>query len=105
MRQVKCASFSIIPCSVPTLLTNCSAGYEADVERHSVDQGESCDGEGVGGLPPMNLPSSPYVIPSEVLQRLWTVVPLEHCIHLLRETLKGGINKNRWVWLDVCSVF
>ncbi len=53
-----------------------------------------------------SLPCSPYPIPNEVLRRIWSTVPLECCIQLLKETLKGGITKNRCVCLvlQCCSL-
>ena len=66
-----------------------------------LDPGGSCfehDEEEGGEKGATNLPSSPYPIPNEVLRRIWSTIPLEYCIQLLKETLKGGgITKNRSV--------
>ena len=35
-----------------------------------------------------------YLVPPEVQQRLWVHLPLQHCISLLRESLKAGPSEN-----------
>jgi len=48
------------------------------------------DTEGVA-KPGMTFPCH---VPVELQQRIWTTVPLEHCIHIFRKTLQAGINTN-----------
>ena len=78
------------------------SGYEADVERGSscfTEAGESGGeerggGEGSEGALEQSLVN--YLVPPEVQQPLWSIVPLGHCIEVLRESLReGGINDNR----------
>ena len=72
-------------------------GYEADVEHeqhNEMEQGTSYNCRGEGGRLGFNFP---YHVPCEVQQRIWTTVPLEHCIELFSKTLHGKIDKNRFV--------
>ena len=71
------------------------SGYEGDVEQgtcHLTEVGESCDEATEEGQLLQSMTT--YVVPVEVQQRLWTTLPLQHCIRLLQETMKEGITVN-----------
>lgn len=70
------------------------SGYEGDVERGTnalTEVGESCD-----ELDESQLLQSltNYLVPMELRERLWSLKPLFHCIELLRDGVKKGINVN-----------
>ena len=71
------------------------SGYEADVEGgcHSLEVAESCGemegGEGLGEGQLLRSLTS-YLVPTEVQQRVWLLLPIMHCIDLLRECVCKG---------------
>lgn len=72
-----------------------ASGYEADGEhdhRPGTEIGESCDE--VESSQMIFPPFPAYFVPVEVRQRLWSTVPLDQCIHLLRESIKAGHTAN-----------
>ena len=73
-----------------------SPGYEADGELDVLDGMDSGDGSNLrdgDGLARLGL-TFPCHVPVEVQQRIWTTLPLEHCIQLFSKTLQGKINRN-----------
>ena len=75
-------------------LVSIPAGYEADVEHglmYHTEIGESCDEKEEGQL---IQPLTTCLVPPEVQQRLWITQPLQHCISLLKESLKAGPSEN-----------
>lgn len=77
------------------------SGYEADVERgtHNVEMAESC-GEMEGGeLKDGELLHSltSFLVPPEVKQRVWILLPIWYCIDLLRENISKGLTPQGFV--------
>lgn len=71
-----------------------NVGYEADVEHgmmYLTEVGESCDEREESHLVRS---LTTCLVPPEVQQRLWIHLPLQHCISLLRESLKAGPSEN-----------
>ena len=72
------------------------SGYEADVEHgtHNVEIAESCgemeDGELKEGELLQSLTS--YLVPSEVKQRVWILLPIQYCIDILSENVNRGLS-------------
>ena len=72
------------------------SGYEADVERgsHTVEVAESCgemeDGELREGELLRSLTT--YLVPTEVRQRVWIMVPIWHCVDLLEKSVAQGLS-------------
>ena len=72
------------------------SGYEADVERgtHTIEVAESCgemeDAELKEGELLRSLTS--YLVPTEVKQRVWILLPVWYCIDLLRENVSRGLS-------------
>ncbi len=89
------------PLSSPVLFKGYDGDIEKDLPNGGLDHREetSLEGGGARGRAPLN---SPYPIPTEVKQRIWTTLPLEHCIELLKATLTGTISKNRCVCMRAC---
>ena len=67
------------------------SGYEADVER-GVEMEESCEETADESHLLSSLTS--YLVPLEVQQRLWSEIPMWHCVELLKEGMKHGVNMN-----------
>ena len=72
------------------------SGYEADVERgsHSIEVAESCgemeddqlrEGELLRSL-------TSYLVPPEVKQRVWIMLPIWNCVDLLQESVSQGLS-------------
>ena len=81
----------LLTCTLALLYT---AGYEADVEvglMNVTEMGESCDEREEGQLVHC---LTTCLVPPEVQQRLWITQPLQHCISLLKESLKVGPSEN-----------
>ena len=79
------------------ILFNTYTGYEADVEleddlMYHTEIGESCDEKEEEGQ--LIQPLTTCLVPPEVQQRLWITQPLQHCISLLKESLKAGPSEN-----------
>ena len=71
-------------------------GYEADGEHDKVvgtEIGESCD-ERESSSQLIFPPFPACFVPVEVRQRLWSTVPLYHCISLLQETISAQPSEN-----------
>ena len=72
------------------------SGYEADVERgtHNIEIAESCgemeDRELKEGELLRSLTS--YLVPTEVKQRVWIVLPIQYCIDILSENVNRGLS-------------
>ena len=72
------------------------SGYEADVERgsHNIEVAESCgemeDAELREGELLRSLTS--YLVPPEVRQRVWIMLPIWNCIDLFRESVSQGLS-------------
>ena len=58
---------------------------------YQTEVGESCDEREESHLVQS---LTTYLVPPEVQQRLWIHLPLQHCITLLRESLKAGPSEN-----------
>ena len=82
------------------------SGYEADVERgsHNIEVAESCgemeDGELREGELLRSLTS--YLVPPEVRQRVWIMLPIWNCIDLLRESVSQGLSPQGYVHVLHC---
>ena len=71
------------------------SGYDGDVEHgtcHLTEVGESCDEAVDENQLLQSMPT--YLVPVEVQQRLWSTVPLRHCIRLLEESMRDGVTTN-----------
>ena len=77
------------------------SGYEADVEQgsHSLEVAESCgemeDSELKEGELLHSLTS--YLVPPEVQQRVWLLVPIWYCIDMLQENVSRGLTPQGFV--------
>lgn len=82
--------------SDPLKSEDLESGYEADVERgsHNIEVAESCgemednqlrEGELLRSL-------TSYLVPSEVRQRVWIMLPIWNCIDLLRDCVTHGLS-------------
>ena len=79
------------------------SGYEADVERgsHNIEVAESCgemeDEQAREGELLRSLTS--YLVPPEVRQRVWIMLPIWNCIDLLRESVSQGLSPQGYALL------
>ena len=84
------------------------SGYEADVERgsHNIEVAESCgemeDAELREGELLRSLTS--YLVPPEVRQRVWIMLPIWNCINLLRESVSQGLSPQGYALLTYTSL-